>query len=196
MVLFFGTKLRKKLLAYSFAHPDEDYYVREMASFIQEDPGNLSREFRHLEKEGLYLSKERGHSKFYTLNKSYPLFGELKTMVSKTIGVAGSLNRLLQNHPEIQIAFIYGSYAREEESMTSDIDVIIVGDFDTSKLTHQIRQLERQCNREINFTSLTLEEFQNKKKEGFLSEVLKGEIYGLKGDVNAFRTDQKFGKRR
>ena len=196
MVLFFGTKLRKKLLAYSFAHPQEDYYVREMASFVQADPGNLSREFRHLEKEGLYLSKTRGSSKFYTLNKDYPLYDELKKMISKTTGIVGSLSRLLEGYAGIELAFIYGSYARGQEGLASDIDVILVGDVDIKKITSRIRVLERQLNREINFTSFTPEEFRNKKKQGFLFEVLKGDICVLKGDVNAIGAGQKSRKGR
>lgn len=48
-----NSKLKRKLLTYSFTHPEESYYVRELASLIQEDPGNLSRELKRLEDEGL-----------------------------------------------------------------------------------------------------------------------------------------------
>ena len=81
MSVFLGTKLRKKLLAYSFKNPDESYYVRELSGLIKEDPGNLSRELRKLEEEGLYNSITRGNAKFYSLNKSYPLFREVKKIV-------------------------------------------------------------------------------------------------------------------
>jgi len=81
MSVFLGTKLRKKLLVYSFKNPDESYYVRELSGLIKEDPGNLSRELRKLEEEGLYNSITRGNVKFYSLNKSYPLFREVKKIV-------------------------------------------------------------------------------------------------------------------
>jgi hypothetical protein len=42
--LLLALKLRRKLLAYSFTHPDETYYVRELSHPINEDPGNLSKE--------------------------------------------------------------------------------------------------------------------------------------------------------
>ena len=35
-------------------HPDEYYYVKELASIINEDAGNLSRELSKFEEEGLY----------------------------------------------------------------------------------------------------------------------------------------------
>ena len=62
MSVLFNTKLRRKLLTYSFTHPDEDYYVRELSSLIDEDPGNLSRELRVLEGEGLYTSVHKRQS--------------------------------------------------------------------------------------------------------------------------------------
>jgi len=84
MSILLGTKLRKKLLTHSFKNPDESYYVRELSGLIKEDPGNLSRELRKLEEEGLYNSITRGNVKFYSLNKSYPLFREVKKIVLKS----------------------------------------------------------------------------------------------------------------
>ena len=64
MSILFNTRLRKRLLTYSFTHPDEEYYVRELAGIIDEDPGNLSRELRKFEKEGIYRSFSKGGLKF------------------------------------------------------------------------------------------------------------------------------------
>jgi len=81
MSVLLGTKLRKNLPGYSFNHPDGSFYVREFSGLIQEDPGNLSRELRRLEEEGIYSSRTRGNVKFYSLNRSYPLFREVKKIV-------------------------------------------------------------------------------------------------------------------
>jgi DNA-binding PadR family transcriptional regulator len=85
MWIFLGTKLRKNLLAFSFNHPDESYYVRELSGLIRQDPGNLSRELRKLEEEGIYSSTTRGNVKFYSLNKAYPLFREVKKIVLNSL---------------------------------------------------------------------------------------------------------------
>jgi hypothetical protein len=89
MSVLLGTKLRKKLLAFSFNNPHESYYVRELSGLIQEDPGNLSRELRKLEEEGLYNSITRGKVKFYSLNKAYPLFKEMKKIVLSSVSGGG-----------------------------------------------------------------------------------------------------------
>jgi predicted nucleotidyltransferase len=186
MSILFNTGLRKKLLTYSFTHPGEDYYVRELAAIIEEDPGNLSRELKKLENEGIYNSHPRGNSKFYSLNKKHPLFKELKNIILKTEGVEGSLKDLILKYPDISLAFIYGSYAKGQEKKTSDIDLVLVGNFSNDKFTGQIRSLEAKLNREINFTSYAKEEFKKEqgKKGSFLDTILKDKLIILKGKTN------------
>ena len=45
------SRLRQKLLSYFFTNPNANLYLREIASVLKEDPGNLSKEFAKLEKE-------------------------------------------------------------------------------------------------------------------------------------------------
>src|SRR4030042_1269338 len=187
MSVVLNTKLRKKLLTYSFTHPDENYYVRELSGLIDEDPGNLSRELKKLEDEGIYTSMTKGGAKYFSLNKSYPLFKELKKIIFKTEGVEGSLKEAVSRFKGISLAFIYGSYAKDKDKKASDIDLVVVGEFSQNKFTHDIRDLESKLNREINFTSYTIEEFKKdgKKDGGFLNLVLKDKILILKGTLNA-----------
>lgn len=186
MNIFFRTKLRKKLLVYSFTHPDERFYVRELAGLIDGDAGNLSRELRVLEREGLFDSFSKGNVKYYSLNRDYPLFQELKQIIFKTEGIEGSLKDLVHKYKDISFAFIYGSYAKNKEKKTSDIDLAMVGVFPRNEFTRQIRSLESRLNREINFTTYTEEEFaKEREKDGsFLNLVLKDKIIILKGKTN------------
>ena len=179
--------MRKKLLSYSFAHPGENYYVRELSGLIDEDPGNLSRELKKLEKEGLFISFSKGKEKYYSLSKNYPLLPELKKIVSKTVGLEGSLRDLVAGFKGISLAFIHGSYASGKEKKNSDIDLVVVGRLPEKEFTHQIRRLESRLNREINFTPYTEEDFlAERNKEGaFLNLVVKGKTTILKGSLDA-----------
>jgi predicted nucleotidyltransferase len=191
--LFLNSKLRRKLLTYSFTHPDESYYVRELSQLIDVDPGNLSRELKRLEDEGLYISRVKGRIKFFSLNKKYPLFEELKRIIFKTEGVQGSLRDLVQKYEGITLAFLYGSFAKKEDKKTSDIDLVVVGEFPRNSFTRDIRQLESKLNREINFTPYAEREFtkDRKKEGGFLNLVLKDNLIVLKGNAGVEQTDQK-----
>lgn len=187
MSVLLNTKLRKKLLTYSFTHPDENYYVRELAGLIDEDPGNLSRELKKLEDEGLYTSVTKGRVKFYSLNKRYPLFKELKKIIFKTEGVEGSLREVIWRYREIALAFIYGSYARSKEKRESDIDLVVVGEIPQNKFTRDIRVLETKLNREINFTLYNMKEFEKEREKegGFLNLILSDKMIILKGSLDA-----------
>jgi len=185
--LLFKGKLRKKLISYAFTNPDTHFYVRGVASVIKEDPGNLSREMRKLVATGIFSTYMRGNLKFYTLNKKYPLYKELKEIIFKTEGVAGSLREIVNDNAGITCAFIYGSYAKKKEDAASDIDLIVVGDFSRDNFTRAIRSLEMKLGREINFTAYAAGEFRDERcKEGsFLNLVAKDRIIMIKGDFDA-----------
>jgi len=176
-----NSELRRKLLAYFFSHPDESFYVREIAAFIKEDPGNVSRDLRRLEEEGLFNSLSRGRTKYYSLNRSYPLFDEYKKIVFKTFGVEGSLRELVRDVPEIEKAYLHGSFAKNRENAGSDIDVVIVGRL-PNDFVSKLRRLENDLGREINISSYTREEFTAAKAEkgSFLNIIFKNKIAILK----------------
>jgi predicted nucleotidyltransferase len=185
MSILINTKLRRKLFTYSFTHPNEQYYVRELSALIEEDPGNLSRELRKLEEEGMYVSVVKGKEKFYSLNRNYTLFSEMKAIISKTEGVQGSLKELVSKHKGISCAFIYGSYAKSKENKASDIDLVVVGKFSYNNFVQDIRILESRLNREINFTYYSVKDFMESRKDrgGFLDLVLKDKLIILKGRI-------------
>ena len=187
MFLLRSTKLRKRLLNYAFTHTDEKFYVRELACLISEDPGNLSRELSALEKEGLFESSRKGNLKFYSINKTYPLFKELKDIIFKTGGVEGSLRELVLGVTGIKTAFIYGSYARQQEKESSDIDLCIIGKINENEWIAELNKVEKKLNREINYAYYGEAEFKEKVKEkgGFLNQVAGGKVIILKGDLNA-----------
>jgi predicted nucleotidyltransferase/predicted transcriptional regulator with HTH domain len=186
MTLFTGSKLRSKLLSYFFTNTDKSLYVRELGIILNEDPGNLSRELRKLEHEGIFISATKGPVKLYSLDKRYPLFNDLKNMIFKTEGVEGSLRRLVSEYSGIEVAFIYGSYAKGKERAGSDIDIVVVGSFPRDEFTRKLRALESKLNREANFSSYTKAEFdkERRKKGGFLSMVAKDKIILLKGNLD------------
>jgi len=83
--------LRRKLLGNYFTNPTASHYVREVARILEVDPANLSREFARLEREGVFVSERRGGQKYFRLNKQYPLCREVRSIVSKTVGVVPQL---------------------------------------------------------------------------------------------------------
>jgi hypothetical protein len=87
------SKARERLLAYYFANPTARLHLRNLAGSgqLDIDPANVSKELRQLETEGLFRSEVNGRQKYFQLNRDYPLFAELRSIVSKTIGAPSLL---------------------------------------------------------------------------------------------------------
>lgn len=132
------------------------------------------------------MSEKSGLQKYFVINKNHALYEEFKSTIFKTIGIQGSLREIIGRFSGIEIAFIYGSYAKGEEKTSSDIDLIVVGLPDRKQFTSEIRKLEDKLQREINFNIYTREEFQKKRQEkgSFLAQVVKGKKIILKGSLH------------
>jgi len=169
------SKVTQNVLSYFFLHEDNSLYVNEMARLFNLDRGNLIKKLKSLEKEGILSSEFRGNQKYFLLNKRYPLLEEYKKIILKTIGFEKNIQQLLGSFKNIKEAYIFGSYAKNKMDLSSDIDLLIIGEQDTIELQSKISRLQERINREINVISMGEEEFQRKKKnkDPFIENILK-----------------------
>jgi predicted nucleotidyltransferase len=177
------SQLRRKLLAYYFTNPTAEHYLRELARLLQVSPTNLSRELASLVRQGLFAARVRGRQKHFRINREHPLYEEFQRIVFKTIGAVGRLRAGLAKIPGIKDAFLYGSFARNQEDPASDIDVLVVGKPPAQRLEAEIGKLERELKREINYTLMSEKEFADRraKKDPFLADVFRHKTVKLSG---------------
>lgn len=81
---FITSRVRRKIIIVYAKYPDFKTHVRGLAKLIREDPGNIQRELKKLEKIGFLISEKKGNSKIYYTNKQFILFKELQNMVLKS----------------------------------------------------------------------------------------------------------------
>jgi predicted nucleotidyltransferase/predicted transcriptional regulator with HTH domain len=167
------SRARQRLLTYYFTNPAARHHLRDLAQRLSIDPSNLSRELRRLAREGLFRSEVVGRQKYFQLNRQYPLFDEVRSILAKTIGAAPLVAQSLRKLEGIEEAYLYGSFARNQQDAASDIDVLVIGAPRSEALAEAVRKLERQLGREINYTVLTREEFHSRRarKDAFLENV-------------------------
>lgn len=95
----------------------------------QSGSGAVQRELADLAAAGLLTVTARGHQKHYQANAAAPVFAELRGLVLKTFGLADVLREALAPvASKIQAAFVYGSIARQEDTLRSDVDLMIISD--------------------------------------------------------------------
>ena len=78
------SRVRRKIIVVYAKYPDFKTHVRGLAKLIKEDPGNIQRELRRLERAGFLISEKRGNTKIYSTNKAFPIFKELQAIVIKS----------------------------------------------------------------------------------------------------------------
>jgi predicted nucleotidyltransferase len=167
------SKARQRLLAYYFANPMARLHLRDLAKRLNIDPSNLSKELGRLEREGLFRSDVSGRQKYFQLNREYPLFAEVRGIVSKTIGASSLITQSLKKIKGIEEAYLYGSFASNQQDAASDIDVLVIGTPRDEVLAEEMRKIERQLGREVSYTVLTRREFDSRRtrKDAFLENV-------------------------
>lgn len=88
--VFITSRVRRKIVVVYAKYPDFHTHVRGLAKLIKEDPGNIQRELKRLEKVGFLESNRNGNTKIYSTNKQFPIFKELQSIVIKSQQQSGS----------------------------------------------------------------------------------------------------------
>ena len=94
--LLFG-KTRRAILSLLFGHPDESYYLRQIARRIGFGLGPVQRELKQLTEAGIIQRRESGHQVYFQANQASPVFQELKSLITKTVGIGDTL-RIAEEH--------------------------------------------------------------------------------------------------
>ena len=185
----FSSRVRVEILSVFLINPERELYVREVERLTGEDYKNVSMELRNLKEIGLLSSRNEGNLKYFSLNKDFVIYEELKSIFMKTKGAVGILREAVSTKRHIDYAFIYGSFATGEERAESDIDVMIIGGIPLEEVLALIRGPEEILSREINVSLYGLQEIRKrvKDRDPFIMEVLEGSIIMLVGDEDELR---------
>ena len=178
------SKIRRDLLTLFFTNPDQKYYLRELQRTLGYSAGSIRRELIKFQTDNLFNTQKVGNLLYYSLNTKHPLFKELKTIVSKTVGVEARLKKCLSSIKDIEVAFIYGSFAKNTGSAASDIDLFIIGNVEENTLVSELRKLEKGLKREINYSLYSKQDFikQKRKRNSFIRDLLGNQKIFLIGD--------------
>lgn len=123
------SKVRQRVLAVLFGNPGRSFYANEVIALAQSGTGAVQRELVALSEAGLLTVRRQGNQKHYQANADAPVFAELRGLVLKTMGLADVLRvALAPLAPQITMAFVYGSVAKQQDTAASDIDVMIVSE--------------------------------------------------------------------
>ncbi len=162
----FGSEARVKVLSLFMLNVGSEYYLREIAQKTGLAVRSVQRAVGSLVEIQILERNKRGNSVFFYLNERNPILEDLKAIFLKTVGLGDLLRDGLSQQQDIQVAFIYGSVAKGEETVESDIDLALIGSISPKHLSAVLSELEDGVGREINATVFTSEEWGTRLESG------------------------------
>ncbi|MEW5936973.1 MAG: nucleotidyltransferase domain-containing protein [Candidatus Thermoplasmatota archaeon] len=116
-----------KVLRHFFDHPDEEFYLRELARLLGTSPMTVKRSLDLLVSDLLILRKERKNQILYKANVSSQAFRFAKVSYNLSmLESAKVVETLLDNMPGIISIILYGSFAKGENDRHSDLDLLVI----------------------------------------------------------------------
>jgi predicted nucleotidyltransferase len=180
-----------KVYVWIFGQPRRAYHLSELRRLTGLGSASLQREINRLAKAGLIHSEMVGNQRQISANCETLVFNELHDLTRKVLGAAPLIQQALQPIVQkIDIALLYGSFAKQSDTVESDIDLMLVGrDLALSETLEQLIPVEEVLGRKINPTCYTTQEFMQRLSnvDSFVSRVLDQPVINLIGDIDAFR---------
>jgi predicted nucleotidyltransferase len=169
----FSSKARVEILKLFLFNPDSSFYQRQISELTKQPIRGVQREVSKFELLGLIEKSIQGNRIYYKTNRNCPIFEDLKHLFFKSYGIAEVLKKSLKNKADIAIAFIYGSYAKGEEVVSSDIDLMVIGVIKSRKFSALLSKPKSELGREINYTVISPEELRTgiRKGDHFLTNI-------------------------
>ena len=184
-----SSSARVKIIRLLLLNEEKRYYQREIAELTGLPVRAVQREGIRLTEMGLLHRTEDGNRVYFQANPACSIFPELKRILLKTVALESLLGDALAGGEQIEIAFIYGSYAASRETITSDIDLFVIGFTSSRQLSTALRPVQAKIQRDVNYHLVTPEDLQEKilQGNGFLRNVLDGPKIFVIGNEETLR---------
>lgn len=140
-----------RLLALLTSTPGQEFHTRDLVRRAEGTPRPVHVALEKLERQGLIQSRRMGPLRLWHMDPAHPLYRSLREIYSRTVGVAARIRDVAAAQRGVELAFIFGSYARGDDDPTSDIDVFVLGEADWGPLEDESRKLFEELGREVSF---------------------------------------------
>jgi len=141
-------KTTARILALLTSVPGQELHTREIVRRAGTTEHPTQRALTLLERQGLVRSRRLGNMRLWTMPQDHPLYGSLRELFARTVGIADQLRESLAKQP-VDLAFIFGSYATGTDHRTSDIDLFVLGRLDWEKVHAIAGKVLRQLGRDL-----------------------------------------------
>ena len=177
----FGSKTRAKLLKLFFENPEKSFYVREMTRVIDEQINSVRRELLNLESIGIIKNETFDNKVYYSANNKHPFARPLTDIFSKKINSARDKDvkeSTWEEYCRPVKHYLKGLVVINRLPGQDGIDLLIIGNDKTKKLTRWAEVIEKKQGKPINYVIMSADDFTYRKnvRDRFIGEIFEMEI--------------------
>ena len=177
----FGSKTRAKLLKLFFENPEKSFYVREMTRVIDEQINSVRRELLNLESIGIVKNETFDNKVYYSANSKHPFYRPMIDIFSKKIDATRDKDvkeTTWEEYCRPVKNYLKGLIVTNRLPGQDGIDLLVIGNDKTKKLTRWAEVIEKKQGKPINYVIMSPDDFTYRKnvRDRFITEVLEMEI--------------------
>jgi len=163
------------LLDFFIKNPEKEFHVRELSKLLKKSPTTISKYLKDLERKKILVSEKKLNHLLFMANTKSNSFKQIKLNHNLNfLHNSGLINYLIKefNYPEAIVLF--GSYAKAENTIQSDIDLLIIS---SSKKRVNLEKFEKKIESKIQLFIHSKEEIKKMKEKN--KELLNSWINGI-----------------
>ena len=177
----FGSKTRAKLLNLFFENSNKSYYVREITRVIEEQINSVRRELLNLESIGIIKNETYDNKVYYSANMKHPYSHALVEIFSKKVEVnkdkdvkKSTWDEYIKPVKNYLRALLITNRVPGQDG----VDMLIIGDDRTKKLTHWAEVIEKKKGKPLNYVILSRDDYLYRRsvRDRFVLDILEMEI--------------------
>ena len=178
----FRSDVQLGLLGATYLEPERRFTIPELVERTDKPQPTVAREVERLVEAGLVESELRSGRRTVWAATTSPIFEELTSLLTKTIGPKAVVEDQLSGIAGIEQAMIYGSWAARFHGQAgpqpNDIDVLVVGTPDLATVRAAADKATKILGRDVNVSILSAKEWAA-AKSGFIRTVKDGPLVAL-----------------
>ena len=177
----FGSKTRAKLLKLFFENPGKSFYVREMTRVIDEQINSVRRELLNLESIGIIKNETFDNKVYYSANNKHPFCRPLVDMFTKKIDSSREKDiheTTWEEYCRPVKNYLKGLIVTNRLPGQDGVDILIIGNDKTKKLTRWAEVVEKKQGKPINYVIMSADDFTYRKSvhDRFIEDIFEMEI--------------------
>lgn len=159
-----------------FKEPEREFHIREISKIFKKSPTTISKYLFQYKKEGLLKAVNKLNHLLYRADTSSSLFKQAKLNYNiRILYESGLIDYLIEEFNNPESIIIFGSFAKAEDILSSDIDILIISPV---KKELNLEKFEGKLGRKIQLFIHSSGDIEKMKKEN--KELLNNFINGIK----------------